>query len=132
MVDKNDENDDWPIIFSYTRKQAIEDGVLIDVTAEAKSAGFKVPVAIGDNLFNQYITPPSGLEGEGQSINGRLHDLFMMAHTAIRCQRGESRVIFSVLFLMKPGRTEKITVLAVIGPGDEGEPVLTICLPEDE
>lgn len=132
MAARNDENDDWPIIFSYTRKQAIEDGVLIDVTDEAKSAGFKVPVAIGDNLFNRYVTPPPGLEGEGQSISGRLHDLFMMTHAAIRCQRGESRVIFSVLFLMKPGRTEKITVLAVIGPGDQGEPVLTICLPEDE
>jgi hypothetical protein len=51
MVDKNDENDDWPIIFIYTRKQTIEDDVLIDVTDEAKSAGFRVPAAICDNLF---------------------------------------------------------------------------------
>lgn len=33
-------------IYIYTRKQAIEDGVLIDVTETAKEAGFKVPVAV--------------------------------------------------------------------------------------
>jgi len=33
---------DWNIIFSYTRRQAIEDGVLIDVTEQAKQMGFKV------------------------------------------------------------------------------------------
>jgi len=128
----SNEIDGWPIIYSYTRKQAIEDGVLIDVTAQAKEAGFKVPVAIGDNLFHRYVTPPPGLEGEGQSIDGRLYDLFIMTHAAIHCQRGESRLLFCVLFLMKPRRTEKVKVLAVIGPGDEGEPVMTICLPEDE
>ena len=128
----SNEIDGWPIIYSYTRKQAIEDGVLIDVTAQAKEAGFKVPVAIGDNLFHRYVTPPFGLEGEGQSIDGRLYDLFIMTHAAIHCQRGESRLLFCVLFLMKPRRTEKVRVLAVVGPGDEGGLVMTICLPEDE
>ena len=36
-------DESWPIIFSYSRAQAIEDGVLIDVTAEAKAYGFKLP-----------------------------------------------------------------------------------------
>ena len=27
--------DDWPIIFSYTRAEAIADGVLVDITAQA-------------------------------------------------------------------------------------------------
>lgn len=128
----NNDFNDWPIIYCYSRKQAIEDGVLIDVTSEAKQAGFKIPVAIGDNLFNQHVTPPNGLKGEGQSVEGRLHDLFMMIQAAAHTHRGESRIIFDVLFLMKPGKPQKVKVLAVIGPGDEGEPVLTICLPEDE
>nr|WP_319760509.1 DUF6573 family protein [Maridesulfovibrio sp.] len=58
----------WGVIFSYTRKQAIEDGNLIDVTEQAKQNGFKVPVAVSLNLYERYITPPKGLEGEGQSI----------------------------------------------------------------
>ncbi|WP_419783510.1 DUF6573 family protein [Maridesulfovibrio sp.] len=66
------------VIFSYTRKQAIEDGNLIDVTEQAKETGFKVPVAVSLNLYERYITPPKGLEGEGQSVTGRLHDYFLL------------------------------------------------------
>jgi type I site-specific restriction endonuclease len=40
------EMDENEIIYSYTRKQAIADGVLIDVTELAKEAGFKCPVAL--------------------------------------------------------------------------------------
>ena len=43
------------VIYSYTRAQAIADGVLIDVTDEAKAHGFKVPVAITDHLFHGYV-----------------------------------------------------------------------------
>ena len=35
-----------PVVASYSRAQAIEDGVLIDVTAMAREAGFKWPVAL--------------------------------------------------------------------------------------
>lgn len=38
-------------IFSYSRKQAIADGVLVDVSEMAREAGFKYPVA---------VTPGSG------------------------------------------------------------------------
>ncbi len=34
------------LIFSYTRTQAIDDGVLIDATELARDAGFKWPVAL--------------------------------------------------------------------------------------
>jgi len=38
------------VIYSYTRAQAIEDGMFVDVTETAKEAGFKYPVAITRNL----------------------------------------------------------------------------------
>jgi type I site-specific restriction-modification system R (restriction) subunit len=31
------------VIYSYTRKQAIEDGVLVDITEMAKEAGSSIP-----------------------------------------------------------------------------------------
>ncbi len=36
------------IISTYTRKEAVEDGSLVDVseTSEAKEAGFKVPICL--------------------------------------------------------------------------------------
>ena len=37
--------EDAPVIYSYTRKQAIEDGVLVDLTEWSKETGFTIPVA---------------------------------------------------------------------------------------
>ena len=52
---------------------------------------------------------------------------------AIRAGDGSAdRVEFDVLFLMAPGRWVTAHVVAVIGPGDQGEPVMTIMLPEDD
>ena len=43
---------EWDLIFSYTRKQAIEDGVLIEVPKEVQEmAGFKYPMVITTGVF---------------------------------------------------------------------------------
>ena len=120
------------LIFSYTRAQAIEDGVLIDVTNQAAQLGFKVPTVVTDHLYNGYVVPPAGLEGEGQSVEGRLHDLLFRTLVAASRHGTGDRVEFDVLFLMATGRWDTAHVVAVIGPGDQGEPVMTIMLPEDD
>ena len=125
--------DDFNLIYSYSRAQAIADGVLIDVTAQAREAGFKFHTVVTDNLFHSYIAPPAGLEGEGQSMEGRLHDVFFVLLAAIRSSKAATDYAeFDVLFVMAPGRQEKVKVIAVVGPGDKGEPVLTIMLPGDD
>jgi hypothetical protein len=124
--------DDWPIIFSYTRAQAIADGVLVDVTAQAAEVGFKVHTVVTDHLYYSYVVPPAGLEGEGQSVEGRLHDLLFRALLAAKTIKDSDRAEFDVLFLMAHGRWDTAHVVAVIGPGDQGEPVMTIMLPEDD
>jgi hypothetical protein len=55
------EMDENEIIYSYTRKQAIADGVLIDVTELAKEAGFKCPVAFTSSVLRE------ACEGPGRS-----------------------------------------------------------------
>jgi len=125
------QDQDWPIIFSYSCAQAIQDGVLIDASSAAQALGFKLPVAVGDNLFNRFVIPPAGLEGEGQSLEGRLHDLLMLALVAARTGMNQDRVLFDVLFVMRSGKREKVRCVIHVGPGDQGEPVITICLPED-
>lgn len=45
------------VIYEYTRKQAIEDGVLVDITEIAKNYGFVIPVAITATLFERYVRP---------------------------------------------------------------------------
>ena len=120
------------VIYSYTRAQAIEDGVLVDVTEQAKATGFKLPTVVTDNLYHHYIEPPACLTGEGQSVTGRLHDLLTLALFAAKRAVNSDRVYFKVSFLMSPGRLETVEVIAHIGPGDTPEPVLTIMLPEDD
>ncbi|MGE4538974.1 MAG: DUF6573 family protein [Desulfovibrio sp.] len=125
-------DESWNVVYSYSRAQAIADGVLVDVTGEAKAIGFKLHTVVTDHLFHGYVEPPVGLDGEGQSVTGRLHDLMVLALFAARKAMNTDRVTFKVDFLMAPGRKETIEVVAHIGPGDYGEPVLTIMLPEDD
>lgn len=125
-------DDSWNLIFSYTRAQAIEDGVLIDVTAQAQEACFKIHTVVTDNLFHTYIEPPAGLEGEGQSVEGRLRDVLIVLRTAILGQSATDYLELDVLFLMAPARRERVRIIAVVGPGDHGEPVMTIMLPGDD
>ena len=37
---------DWDVVSAYSRAQAIEDGVLVDVSQTAKEAGIKYPTAV--------------------------------------------------------------------------------------
>ena len=121
------------LIYSYTRAQAIEDGVLIDITADAQAHGFKVHTVVTDNLYHQYVEVPRGLDRcFGQSSAGRLHDLLTLAMFAARASKGTDRVYFKISFLMEPGRSEEANIIAHIGPDDNAEPVLTIMLPEDD
>lgn len=47
--------DRLPIIHSYTRANAIADGVLLDVTNEAREAGFKALVALTAEVLNACV-----------------------------------------------------------------------------
>lgn len=125
-------DDSWNLVYSYSREQAIADGVLVDVTEAAKEIGFRLNTVVTDHLFHGYVEVPDGLDGEGQSVTGRLHDLIVLALFAARKAVNTDRVTFKVDFLMALGRKETIEVVAHIGPGDHGEPVLTIMLPEDD
>ena len=125
---------DMPVIFSYTRAQAIEDGVLVDLTAWAKETGFRITVACTSTVWNGYIVPPEGTKELGQSERGRAHDLLWMAYLAIRQSQGaeQEQLLFNVLFLQALHRHEEVTLKAHCGPGDHGEPVLTIMLPRED
>ena len=66
-------SDEWEIVHSYTRQQAIKDGVLIEGNSLAKEAGYKVSVAITVGLDVKYLKNFQG--GTGQSREGRLWDV---------------------------------------------------------
>lgn len=114
------------IIYSYTRKQALEDGVLIDVTETAKEAGFVIPVAVTNGLYAEYIEPSESLKNLGQTTNGRLWDVLFMLHLKIHNCPKANTVIYTVAFEKENRMTDEINLKAVIDGGDDGNPVLTI------
>ena len=125
--------DDAPVIYSYTRRQAIEDGVLIDLTEWAKQTGFSIPVACTAAVWNDYVVPPPGTEELGQSERGRAHDLLWMLWVAIRQKPASSdRLTYQVIFLNKHRKHETVTLKAICGPGDRGEPTMTILLQHED
>lgn len=120
-------------IYSYTRTQAIDDGVLIDVTQTAHEAGIRLPTVVSQNLWANYITPSAADKRNGQDTSGRLWDVLWMAYNAMRQPKNasKSRLTYSVVFTMN-GRQKTVELILACGPGDQGEPVLTIMLPEDD
>ena len=124
--------DTGDIVFTYTRKEAIEDGVLVDLSDMAKESGFKVPVAVTDSVFHTYLNPREELKEYGQSLEGRILDMLFILYLSAR-KNAESTVFFKVNFLQKEGyEPEEVTLKSVIGPGDNGEAVITIMLPSED
>jgi hypothetical protein len=125
-----------PVIYAYTRAQALADGVLVDVTETAKEAGFQLPVAITEALENR-LTPNRADQGLGQDYEGQLWNVLWLATFTIKlADRGTDTVNFTVALQetdAKSGRSQNIDLRlrAVCRPGDEGEPVVTIGFPED-
>ena len=117
------------IISSYTRAEAIADGVLIDVTETAKEAGFTLPVAVTSAVYAKVLEPTAKDKEHGQSVEGRLWDVVMILQWAVRnAPKGARSIPYTVLIAHGDG----VRLRAVIGPGDHGEPVITIMLPGED
>ena len=129
--------EDEEIIFTYTRAQALADGVLIDVTQAASKPGFRYPTAITADLHAR-LTPNEREKSMGQSYAGRLWDVLFLAALAGQRVHFTNLVSFQVsLFEIEEDSLHitycgnHITLWVVIGPGYDEDPVITIGFPED-
>lgn len=95
-------------VASYSRKQAIEDGVLVDLTAEAEIVGFIIPVActsaVSETLKNASDTADL---------------LFKLKQLARISLRNQNRIDFTF---------KGHDMYSLVGPGDTVEPVITIMM----
>jgi hypothetical protein len=71
-----------------------------------------------------------------QDQDGRLWDVLFMAFYAVRTsQESGDRILFQLLRVPRDGRSTKaklVTLRMIVGPGDSGEPVITILLPHED
>ena len=118
------------MIYTYTRAQALEDGVLVDVSEMAREAGFVWPVAVTAAVWALIEAIPPRYQGV-QSVDGRLWDALWMAYCAIRmAKHSGTELLYSLI--LHHGRRTYVTLKLVTGPGDHGEPVVTLMLPDED
>lgn len=119
------------IIFSYTRKQAIEDGVLVDVSKLAAEAGFRFPVAMTSTAWACCVEVSEAAEQSGQSETGRLWDVLNVLRWAVKRSPGGNEVRFQVS-VFDGDRCDTVELKSLCGPGDDAEPVITVMLPDED
>jgi hypothetical protein len=126
------------VIYAYTREQAIADGVLVDVSKTAREAGFRWPVAITQAAWEDCIawTEADNHRQTYQDESGCLWDVLWMAFHANRsASTNQSQTVYELYRVPRDGkcteaRPTKLKLVA--GPGDHGEPVITIMLPTED
>jgi len=141
------EEQEWPIISIYSRKEAVADGVQVLADPKiTKEAGFKFPVYMTQSVWSKYVEVPKEFEGI-QDLEGRLWDILtMLRYSASRCDSNIVEFKVSVTLPDKgdwtkyekicgESRTQRLVMLSSeIGPNeyDDPSPVITISLPNED
>ena len=125
------------VIYSYSRAQAIADGVLVDVTETAREAGFRWPVAMTSAAWADCVawSDDDNHRQVYQDESGRLWDVLWMAFNAIHNAPGGTQLEYQLYRVPRDGQSveAQLTMLKLVcGPGDAGEPVITLMLPGED
>src|SRR5262245_44575656 len=121
------------LIHRYTRAEALRDGVLVDVSATAREAGIRYPVALTRSAWERCVTVPPGVACQDEA--GRLWDVLWLLRCAARGSNGGAGEVRFGVHVRNDNRerTPPLARLkAVCGPGDQGEPVITVMLPDED
>lgn len=139
-----DEQPFGPVIYRYTRAEALDEGVLVDVSNPAAEAGFKVPVALTCAAWADCVewNEEDSRRQTPQNESGRLWDVLWMATIAIarsrrhpQAQHPENQLHYQLVRVPRGGQAtvpREVTLKLVSGSGDAGEHVITIMLPHED
>ena len=122
------------VIYSYTRKQALADGVQVDVSQTAEQAGFRIPVFMTDTVFNGYVHVPEGMEGY-ENEDDRLKHILVALHNAIaNSKTQQDRLHFRIYVCNNLRGAEIIDLYSVCAAVDIDDPApsITIMLPHED
>ena len=122
-----------PVIYSYTRAQAVADGVQVEVTKTAQEAGIKFPMFLTRAVFDAYVAVPPNVTGQDEA--GRLWDVVWMTRFAIMRSRGHSDRLPVALYVRNDNRAAKlIKLIATCGPLDidDPAPAITVMMPDED
>jgi hypothetical protein len=134
------------VISSYTRAQAIEDGYLIDLGTFSfrpnltvlQEVGIKFPVSMTRAAYSRAVQEDGRDLPPSQDLSGRTFEVVYMLKQAIKRSAGGSEIRYSLSVInwrTATGQSVKrqaVQLKALCGPGDDGEPVITIMLPDED
>lgn len=134
----NDVNHDpmfGPVIHSYTRAEAITDGVLVEVPEIAsRAAGFKVPMAMTATAWGATVgfgTDLAELLAKATAVLAAAMLEYRQSEHRARMGLGEpvgDCLFFAYDAEREDGGVDVVQLKMQIGPGDNGEPVGTVML----
>lgn len=125
------DRDEWPIISSYSRAEALADGWLVDITEHARAAKFQYPTAVTATVWKSCVEVDDDDRTRSEPV--RLWNLLWYLHRAIRFMHSScDRATFTMTVVRRDGTPELVELLAMCGPGDDGAPVLTIMAPDEQ
>ena len=122
-----------PVIYSYTRAQAVADGVQVEVTKTAQGAGIRFPMFLTRTVYDAYVTVPPGVTAQDEA--GRLWDIVWMTRFGIlRARPGVDRIPVA-LYVRNDNRAAKlIKLIATCGPLDldDPQPAITVMMADED
>jgi hypothetical protein len=121
------------VVFAYTRRQAIADGIQVDVTATAREAGITFPLFLTRAVFDAYVAIPPNVTGQDEA--GRLWDIVWMTRFAIlRARPGIDRIPVALYVRNDDRAARLVKLIAICGPLDidDPQPAITIMLPDED
>jgi hypothetical protein len=123
------------VIFSYSRAQALDDGVLINLSHEARQAGFSIPFAITRAVYEAFVG--NDPEDPDRTPEGRTLEIAVETCEAVRnadaYQRSCNSLVFNACLSRLGSKVhENVKLKLLIGPGDQGEPVATLMFPFED
>lgn len=122
MMDFNEAYFDFEDFFESSRQQALDDGLLVDITTTAREVGLRYPLAITPEVYDECIASMDdcGLSEERE----RALDLASQVAGLARAAISEPVICFD--FVTDCDALTIVPLKLVCGRGDFGEPVLTV------
>jgi len=130
---KSGDDDFWGKPISvYTRAQAIEDGTLADLSAivpDVCRQHYKHPVACTAAVW-AIIDAAVRNKRYGNSVAGVVHDILWMSRVYKRELSPDT--VLTRVTIAGAGKKRLYDFKLMVGPGDHGEPVITLMLPNED
>jgi hypothetical protein len=122
-----------PVLYTYSRSQAIADGLQVEVSKVAEEVGIRFPVFLTRAVYDTFVRVPPDVTGQDEA--GRLWDVVWMLRFAIRkAQQGQARLPFALYVRNDNKAPRLIKLVAMCGPLDidDPKPAITIMLPDED